>query len=102
MTTTATGQAVFIVDPVTRAISGGVGFTGVSATAAHIHTGAVGATGAPAITLTVDNNTGTAIVPASTTLTQQQYDDLLAGNLYVNVHSTTNASGEIRGQLGAR
>jgi len=99
VTTTASGKAVFVVDPVTRALSGGVGFAGLSATTAHIHTGAVGASGAAAVALMVDNNTSTATVPASTVLTQTQYDDLLAGNLYVNVHSTTNMGGEIRGQL---
>lgn len=99
VTTTASGTAVFVVDPVTLALSGGVGFAGVSATAAHIHTGATGISGAPAVTLTVDSNTSTATVPANTVLTQMQYDDLLAGNLYVNIHSTTYASGEIRGQL---
>ena len=98
-TTAASGKAVLVVDPITRALSGGAGFAGVNATAAHIHTGAAGANGAPAVTLTVDSNTSTATVPANTVLTQTQYDDLLAGNLYVNVHSTTYASGEIRGQL---
>jgi hypothetical protein len=100
VTTTASGKAVFVVDPVTRMLSGGVGYTGVTATSAHIHTGATGATGAAAVTLTVDSNTNTATVPANTVLTQTQYDDMLAGNLYVNVHSTTFSSGEIRGQIG--
>lgn len=99
VTTTGSGKAVFVVDPVTRMLSGGVGFSGVNATAAHIHTGAAGTNGATAVTLTVDGNTSTATVPANTVLTNTQYDALLAGNLYVNIHSTTYATGEIRGQL---
>ena len=99
VTTAASGKAVLVVDPVTRALSGGAGFAGANATTAHIHTGAAGANGAVAVAFMVDSNTNTATVPNSTVLTQTQYDDLLAGNLYVNIHSTTYTSGEIRGQL---
>jgi hypothetical protein len=99
VTTAASGQAVFIVDPVSRALSGGTKFAGFSATNAHIHSGAAGVSGAAIVTLVVDNNTGSAMVPGSTVLTQDQFNDLLAGNLYVNVHSTTYPGGEIRGQI---
>lgn len=98
--TSASGQAVFLIDPVTRGVSGGVSYAGVSATAAHIHSGAVGANGGPVVALTVDANTNTAVVPGGTVLTQEQYDAVLSGGTYVNVHSTTYAGGEIRGQLG--
>jgi len=99
VTTTASGKAVFVVDPVTRALSGGVGYAGVTATSAHIHTGATGTPGDPVVTLVVDTN-NTATVPPNTVLTPDQYAALLAGNLYVNVHSSANPTGEIRGQLG--
>jgi hypothetical protein len=36
-------------------------------------------------------------VPAGAKLTEAQYAAHRAGNLYVNVHSTTNPGGEIRG-----
>ncbi len=35
----------------------------------------------------------------SETFTQAQYDSLLAGGLYVNIHSATTPSGELRAQL---
>lgn len=101
VTTTATGKAVFTVDPVTRVMKGGVGYTGLVAKSAHIHLGAAGVSGAPIITLTVDltTNTNTAVVPNATVLDVSQYAAYLAGNLYVNIHTETNAGGEIRGQI---
>ena len=35
-------------------------------------------------------------------LTDEQYKDFQAGNLYVNVHSAENKNGEIRGNLSPR
>jgi hypothetical protein len=41
----------------------------------------------------------TAVVPPNSTLTQAQFDALLAGELYFNVHTAANPGGEIRGQI---
>ena len=71
------------------------GLTG-NANAAHIHTGAVGSPGPVVLALC-----GPCSSPASGTgaLTQAALDAIQAGTAYVNVHTTTNAPGEIRGQL---
>ena len=94
----ATGTATFTFNPTTYELSGTVTFTGIVATASHIHTGAVGVAGPVAIPLGGANPTSP-ISLAVTVLTAQQQNDLLSGLFYVNVHSATFPGGEIRGQL---
>jgi hypothetical protein len=93
----ASARGALVVDPTTHAISGGITFNGITPTAAHIHQGAPGQNGAIVVGLTL--GTDSATVPANTILTQAQYDALLAGQLYFNIHSTANPDGEIRGQI---
>ncbi len=70
-------------------------------TMAHIHQGAPGAIGPVVITLY--NGTGDFDpdhpISGSAMLTPEQIDTLLAGNYYVNVHTTAHGGGEIRGQI---
>ena len=70
----------------------------VGATMAHIHDGEVGKTGLPVVGL-VQTAPGTWTVPANFVLTDAQVLRLKAGANYVNVHTTLNPDGEIRGQL---
>ena len=75
-----------------------VTYAGITPTAWHIHKAAVGVAG-PVIF-----NFGTAFSTPFTytspiSLATDQEADLLAGNNYVNIHSTKNPGGEIRGQL---
>jgi hypothetical protein len=67
------------------------------ATAAHIHPGAKGVNGPPLITLC----SGTCTSPETGTanLTQAEINDMKARKMYVNVHTTKNPAGEIRGQM---
>lgn len=79
-------------------------FSGLSgpANAAHLHKGQPGSAGAVVKELEVKGNTATAIWrknDSSTPLTDDLINDLLNGNLYVNVHTTANPNGEVRGQL---
>ncbi len=65
-------------------------------TISHIHGPAPPGTNAGVVfTLTV----GPTIIEGSFLLTAGQEDDLLAGNYYINIHSTAFPSGEIRGQI---
>ena len=95
---TATGIGSLVINPATRAVSGSVTLTGITATVAHIHTGAPGINGPVAIGLT---NAGGGVwnVPANTSMTAEQLKAFKQGNLYFNAHSTAFPAGEIRGQI---
>ena len=95
VTTTATGGAQFILDPAGASLRYEAVFTGLTATASHIHTGAVGLNGGVLYPLTLAGS-GAKGIQAVTTGDRA---DLDAGNLYVNAHSAANPGGEIRGQI---
>jgi CHRD domain len=95
--TMARGSGVITVAP-SGAVSGKIATRGIKGTMAHIHEGAPGMDGPPIISL-VAGAKGTWVVPAGAKLTPHQYQEFLAGDLYVNVHSAAHPGGEIRGQL---
>jgi CHRD domain len=97
VTTNATGSGTITVNA-DKSVSGSVRTTGIDGIMAHIHSGAVGQSGPPVITLTKGAD-GSWMVPAGSKLTDEQYADFKAGKLYVNVHSADHKAGEIRGQL---
>ncbi len=74
-------------------------------TAAHIHSGTVGTNG-PILFSIAPFTTSTLITTpysfnGSVTLTDDQQAQMLAGGLYVNVHTAAIVSGELRGQIDA-
>jgi hypothetical protein len=98
-TSSATGTADLDYDAATKKLSWKVSYSGLSgpATAAHFHGPAeVGKNAGVAVPIA-----GIANSPAegSATLTDAQASDLLAGKLYVNIHTAANPGGEIRGQV---
>jgi CHRD domain/Bacterial Ig domain len=99
-TSIATGLGQLNFNLITGAITGGVSLTGVTATLAHIHQAYAGSNGpviinfAPNVT---DPNRWEPV--AGSLLTAEQVTDLLAGKLYVNVHSAAFPDGEIRSQI---
>jgi CHRD domain len=95
---TATGTGTLVVDPLTRAASGGIVITGFTATAAHVHFAATGTNGPVIVSLT-DAGGGVFNVPAGAVLIADQFAAYKQGNLYFNAHSTTYPGGEIRGQI---
>jgi hypothetical protein len=103
-TTAATGGAALIVDLATGGLSGQINFSNLSAggiTLAHIHQAAFGVNG-PVIVdfaggFTPGQTTGSVII--SGILTPPQIASLIAGGLYLNIHSPSFPNGEIRGQI---
>jgi len=81
-----------------RAVTGSVTVSGMTVSVAHIHEGRAGTTGPVIVPLTktADNVWS---VPPETKLTDAQFESYKAGNLYFNVHSAANKTGEIRGQI---
>jgi mono/diheme cytochrome c family protein len=99
-TSTASGTGQLTFDLVTGAVTGGITVSGITATLAHIHRSIAGTNGPVIVDFVqsaADPNRWDA--EAGGQLTAEQIDDLLAGRLYVNVHSAAYPAGEIRGQI---
>lgn len=92
----AFGEAQFTYHSDTRQLEYFVNYDGVAPTKVDIH-GPAG---------TGENATAIVTIPVSespingtTTLTPEQASELLAGKLYLDIHSQAHADGEIRGQI---
>lgn len=99
VTTAAVGTGFIAVDEGSGAMRGSITTFGVAASAAHIHEGVAGVNGGILVGL-AEGPVGTWSVPEGATLTAAQVESFKAGNLYVNVHTAANPTGEARGQVG--
>ena len=89
------GTATVVVDDAANTVCFELAYTGLGkVTAAHIHTGAKGVAGPPAVTLKGDKG----CVNVDPTTAKALRDD--PGSHYVNVHTDEFPKGAIRGQLG--
>lgn len=95
LTTTATGASQFILDPTTGMLRYEAIFTNLTATASHLHEGALGTNGAVAFPLTL---AGTG-AKGSLTLTPANVTTLNAAGYYINAHTALNPNGEARWQV---
>ena len=82
-----------------KSISGSLSVTGMESTMAHVHEAKMSNGNGPVIISLSKTGDNEWSIPADTKFTDDQLQSLKSGNLYVNVHSATFKSGEIRGQL---
>ncbi|HWN82691.1 MAG TPA: CHRD domain-containing protein, partial [Candidatus Udaeobacter sp.] len=101
--TNATGTAAIRLNETRTALTYDITVNGLSGpiTLAHFHRGAVGVAGPVVKTITGSFSGSTATGVWRDTdaepLTPALVAEIMAGNIYVNVHTTLNGGGEIRG-----
>ncbi|HLX18176.1 MAG TPA: CHRD domain-containing protein [Bradyrhizobium sp.] len=98
-TSAGKGTADIDYDAATKKLSWKLTYSGLTgpATAAHFHGPAEAGKNA-GVEVAIPNATSSP-AEGSATLTDAQAADLLAGKLYINVHTAANPGGEIRGQV---
>jgi hypothetical protein len=100
VTSQGSAQADLTVDLVSGEVSGALTASGITPTAAHIHDAFAGTNGGVLVPLDQDAaDPGQFTVPAGTSLDAAAIERLLAGALYVNVHTAAAPGGELRGQI---
>jgi phage tail protein X len=98
--TQASAQASLTINIASGAVQGSMTTSGMTATAAHIHDAFAGTNGPVLIALDQDAGDPAIFnVPGGATLDAAGVERLLAGALYLNVHSAIAPGGEIRGQI---
>jgi hypothetical protein len=98
------GTAIFTLDPASKTVSWKVTWHDLTSPAimAHIHGPATPTTNAPPIVWLGPKGKMDPLpnpLDGSAKMTDPQWADLMAGKDYINVHTTTNKGGEIRGQI---
>jgi hypothetical protein len=102
VSTTGAGTANMAFDPATRVLTWSVSYSGLSSpvTMSHIHgPAAEGKNAKPEVWLSKKGTSPSSPFSGTATLTEAQAKQLMAGDMYVNVHTKTHPAGEIRGQI---
>ena len=102
VTTNARGTGAFVLNADGTELSYSITVNGLTMTAAHFHNAPAGTNAGVVRNLSFINNTATGVwrsTDASQPLTDSLLSELLRGRLYVNVHTSANSGGEIRGQV---
>ncbi len=102
VTTSGSGTAQLTFDAGTRKLTWSITYSGLSgaATMAHIHgPAAEGKNAGVEVWLSKKGTMASSPITGSATLTAAQAKQLMAGEMYVNVHTKDHPTGEIRGQI---
>ena len=96
----AAGTGTLTLNRDTGALSGSITTSGLSSATvnAHIHTGLAGIAGGVVVALDFATANTVSVIPG-TVLSSAQMTELLNANYYINVHTTNNTGGELRGQI---
>ena len=98
VTSMSMATAVVEIDEDLPAFSVSVDVSGLTdVTGVHVHDGGIGMNGPVAFPLT-DAGNGTYVL-AETNISPSNLDALTSGEWYLNVHTTANPNGEVRGQI---
>lgn len=102
VTTSGKGTANLTYDPATREVTWTITYSGMSSavTMAHIHGPAgAGKNAGVEVWLTQKGQPVSSPIKGQATLTPDQAKQFVAGETYINVHTTEHPGGEIRGQI---
>ena len=104
VTTSAHGTGFFFYAGENERLFGySINVEGLIPTAAHFHQGGVGDTGSVLIPVElVDNHADSGFTNEPVHVEESFITDLLAGNVYLNIHTDANMDGEIRDQVNMR
>ena len=95
-TSMATGNTTLTYNGDTKTFTAVTTYTGLTPTMGHIHKAVAGTNGPVIFPFT---SLASPITLTSAVLTDQQITALFKDSMYVNLHTTANPGGEIRGQL---
>ena len=102
VTTNVSGSSAFTYNFYTNVLSYVITVTNpdnVQLTAMHVHSGTAGTDGGVIHNFSIASTTGDLSESGSITLDDAQEAALVNDGLYINVHSSDNGSGEVRGQI---
>lgn len=104
VTSPGKGEAEVLVDQTTREIRWTLRYQDLSSplSATHFHGPASSSANAPILVPIANKLDRSGVIEGKATVNEQQIQDLLAGRWYINVHTPTFPSGELRGQLFRR